>query len=182
MTPRYSFGLSTGMLYESAKRELPRHLQSESMRKRSPGPADYEMPSTLKKRHRAMNSLQESTWSKVAGDAFNDLPQNNPGPAHYSPERSIDEFNKPKSSAAGYTFPLGPKDVIAVSAARNRVPGPGAHEHQGMRPHTFNRAFRGEMSLSVPNDKLMPVLENGVPGPGAYNPDPKESIPSTKIS
>jgi hypothetical protein len=38
------------------------------------------------------------------------------------------------------------------------------------------------MSLSVPNDKLMPVLENGVPGPGAYDPDPKEPIPSTKIS
>lgn len=58
--------------------------------------------------------------------------------------------------------------MIAVNADKNKVPGPGAHEHIGMRPHTFNRALRGEMELHVPDDKLIPIPDYGVPGPGAY--------------
>jgi len=169
-TPRYSFGIgsSASKLFESEKRPLPLHLRHS---KKSPGPGYYESATSIEIKHRAYESLQDSTWAKVAGGSFVDIPKMNPGPGHYSPGRSIDDLHKPKSAEPGFAFQLGFKDATANLVSKNRNPGPGSHEHQGMNPRTFNRTLRGELSPRVPDDKSVPIVDNLVPGPGTHDPD-----------
>jgi hypothetical protein len=64
---------------------------------------------------------------------------------------------------------------------RNKNPGPGSHEFIGLHSHTFNKVLQGELEPSVPNDKAVPLFLNGVPGPGAYDPDDHHPIPKFKI-
>lgn len=177
-TPKFSFGVGAGALYDSEKRPLPLHLRSN---KRSPGPGYYESTSCISTRHRAGESLQDSTWAKVAGGSFIDIPKSNPGPAHYSPGRTIDDLHKPRSAEPGFAFQMGYKDSTAAVVRRNRNPGPGAHEHIGMNPRTFNRTLKGELEPRVPDDKSVPIVDNRVPGPGAYDPDDGLPVPNFKI-
>lgn len=113
---------------------------------------------------------------------FIDIPKNNPGPAHYSPGRPIDEIHKPKSSEPGFAFQQDEKDFTAKRVARNRNPGPGQYEHTGIHSHTFNRALKGEIEQKYADDKSVPIVDNGVPGPGRYDPDDHLPVPNFKIS
>lgn len=69
-----------------------------------------------------------------------------------------------------------------AAISRNRNPGPGTHEHIGLRTHTFNKILRGEMEPKYADDKSVPIVDNGVPGPGNYDPDDHLPIPNFKIS
>lgn len=103
LTPRYSFGMasSAGKLFESEKRPLPIHLRHQ---KKSPGPGYYESATSIEIKHRASDSMQDSTWAKVAGGSFIDIAKSNPGPGHYSPGRTIDDIHKPKTAEPGFAF------------------------------------------------------------------------------
>jgi len=94
----------------------------------------------------------------------------------------MDDLHKPRSLEPGFCFQLGPKDHTAQSVRRNRNPGPGAHEYNSLHTHTFNRVLRGEMEAKYPEDKSVPIVDNGVPGPGTYEPDDHLPVPNFKIS
>ena len=180
LSPRFSFGMSAGtQIMHSDKRKLPPHLVRESS---SPGPGAYEAPETILTKRRDKRSLQETTWQKVR-QGFIDIPQSNPGPGHYSPgSRTTHDFPSPRSKEPGMSFPLGPKDAMNASISRNHNPGPGTHEIYGMRTHTFNKVHLGEREPDYVDDKSVPIIDNGVPGPGAYKPNDGLPIPSFKIS
>ena len=118
---------------------------------------------------------------KIRG-GFIDIPQGNPGPGKYSPNRTIDDLQKPKSLEPGFAFQLGPKDALLAAVKRNRNPGPGTHEFIGLHTHTYNKILRGEAEPKYPEDKSVPIVDNGVPGPGAYDPDDHKPVPNFKIS
>lgn len=70
------------------------------------------------------------------------------------------------------------KDVL-----RNQNPGPGQYEFDQL--HTFSHNYylqAGDRSKLDDNDKSVPVVDNRVPGPGAYDPDDHLPIPNFKIS
>lgn len=180
MSPRFSFGTGVGSaLMNSERRPLPRHLRGE---KKSPGPGYYESQSSIQTVRRDMGSLQDSTWQKVHGGGYIDIPKNNPGPGNYSPNRTADDLHKPRSLEPGYCFQLGPKDSMGQTVSRNRNPGPGTHEHIGLHTHSFNKVLRGEMEPKYPEDKSVPIVDNGVPGPGTYDPNDHLPVPNFKIS
>ena len=79
------------------------------------------------------------------------------------------------------SFPLGAKDVLSASLIRNNFPGPGTHDHIGMRTHTFNKVYLGERDAEVRGDKSVPIIDNGVPGPQKYNPKNDLAVPNFKI-
>ena len=76
---------------------------------------------------------------------------------------------------------MGPKDSLAAAVRRNLNPGPGTHEHISMKTHTFNKVLRQEMEPHYADDKCPPVVDNGVPGPGAYNANDNPPVPNFKI-
>lgn len=166
-------------MFESTKRNLPSHLQFE---KKSPGPGHYESASTIRTKHRATGSQQDSTWAKVHGGAFMDLPKNNPGPGQYSPGRPLDEVHKPKSLEPGFSFQQDDRDGMGKEISKNRNPGPGQYERHGMLSHTFNRVHKGELEARYAEDKSVPIIDNGVPGPGNYDPNDHKPVPNFKIS
>jgi len=51
-----------------------------------------------------------------------------------------------------------------------------------MRTETFNLIHKGAKEPDFHNEKLTKVLDNGVPGPGSYNPKDDPSIPNFKMS
>lgn len=77
---------------------------------------------------------------------------------------------------------MGPKDALLAAVKRNRNPGPGTHEFIGLHTHTYNKILRGETEPKYPEDKSVPIVDNGVPGPGAYDPDDHQPVPNFKIS
>ena len=178
-TPRFSFGMGFGgELFKSTKRNLPSHLQNE---KKSPGPGQYESVSSMQTKYRATNSMQDSTWAKVHGGSFIDIPKNNPGPGQYSPGRLVDEIHRPKSLERGFAFSQDDRDSMSRELNKNRNPGPGEYERRGMLSHTFNRVHKGELEPRYKDDKSVPTIDNGVPGPGAYHPASRDGVPSFKI-
>ena len=77
---------------------------------------------------------------------------------------------------------MGPKDSMGASIRRNRNPGPGSHEYDSLKTHTFNKVLRGEMEPNYADDKCPPVVDNGVPGPGTHDPKEQIAVPNFKIS
>lgn len=180
LSPKFSFGMSAGtQIIHSERRKVPPHLIRESS---SPGPGAYEAADTVQTKKRDKRSTQETTWSKIR-QGFIDIPQCNPGPGQYSPHsRTAHNFPSPRSLEPGCAFPLGPKDAMAQAISRNQNPGPGTHDHFGMRTHTFNKVHLGEREPDYIDDKSVPIVDNGVPGPGAYNAKDDLPIPNFKIS
>lgn len=71
-------------------------------------------------------------------------------------------------------FSQGPKDALSQAVSKNLNPGPGAHDPHLLKSGTSKRMLGGSLGFK-------PLTDNGVPGPGTYQPDPNYPISSFKI-
>lgn len=87
------------------KHNIPEHLRRSQPD--MPGPAEYELPSSIKKNNRKNNILGDSTWQRGKFD-LRSHPKENPGPGHYRLEDGpvFEASNKSATLAPGYTFPI----------------------------------------------------------------------------
>ena len=118
----------------------------------------------------------DCTWSKTRG-GFNDLPLGVPGPGTYDFLNMTESLNLNRSRAMepGFTFPAGSRDALKPDTAKNVDLGPGSHDPRLLKSGTSRRFLGGSLGVK-------PLVDNGVPGPGTYEPEPIESIPSFKIA
>ena len=118
----------------------------------------------------------DCTWSKTRG-GFNDLPLGVPGPGTYDFLNLTESLNLNRSRAMepGFTFPAGSRDAQKPDTAKNVDLGPGSHDPRLPKSGTSRRFLGGSLGVK-------PLIDNGVPGPGTYVPEPIESIPSFKIA
>jgi hypothetical protein len=86
----------------SGRKSVPAHL-ARGVERKSPGPGWYETESCLHTKWRAEKSNQDSTWAKVHGGSFIDIPKNNPGPGQYETHREL-KAHRPKSLEPGFAF------------------------------------------------------------------------------
>lgn len=85
-------------------------------------------------------------------------------------------MNKCKAMEPGFAVPLGPKDAIQQAINKNTNPTPWAHN---IRP-LDSRKPGSHSTLGVAGPPK-PLPDNGVPGPGTYEIEPNNPVPSFKI-
>lgn len=90
---------------------MPAHLRRNTFT--APGPAHYNLPTSIHLMGLDEHSRADCTWSKTRG-GFNDLPRENPGPGTYELLGFNESINLNRSRALepGYTFPTGLKDAL----------------------------------------------------------------------
>lgn len=118
---------------------MPNHLR-RGVERKSPGPGWYEAPSSIKASTRPKESGQDSTWAKVAGGSFIDIPKNNPGPGQYETHKEIISA-RPKSLEPGFAMQNGPKDAMLRDVLRNLNPGAGEYEFPAMHTFSHNKSL-----------------------------------------
>ena len=50
-----------------------------------------------------------------------------------------------------------------------------------MKTHTHNSVFKGELEPEFNDERIAPLRDNGIPGPGTYVPDDHRIIQVIKI-
>lgn len=173
MAPKYSFGVKVGGDPKDFAHKLPKHLRPRTMEK--PGPGTYEARSSLKQNTRHQNSHQDCTWQVAPATNLHGK-KVGPGPGQYDHENlefKNENVRNQKHLKPDSNFPLDARfRGQSTSAALN--PGPGQYNPDQSKPKFQKSMLGGKIGESKNYD-------NYVPGPGTYDMEPKDPIPSFKI-
>lgn len=71
--------------------------------------------------------------------------------------------------------------LLAATKKNMALPGPGSHEIPGLKVQSFNTVARGEIYPEWREDRITPMRDLGVPGPGTYSPDDHKPIAGFKL-
>ena len=133
-------------------------------KKEGPGPGSYELPGCV----RVAKSTKRATFGMAERD-WSDLPKHSPAPNNYYP-------NKFTEATHQYSFPKAMKSDEARLYKSSFTPGPGAYEiRKDDKQEGPAKSFLG--GALEEKDKI----DNGVPGPGHYNPKELEHPPGFRI-
>lgn len=83
-------------------------------------------------------------------------------------------LHRSRALEPGFAFPLGQRDAYMSQTTKNINLGPGSHDPHLPKSGTSKRMLGGSLGAK-------PLIDNGVPGPGTYQPEPIERIQSFKI-
>jgi hypothetical protein len=144
------------------------HLRPEKVD--GPGPGAYRMPNSVKIQKRHPLSVNRTTFG-TAGRQFVNLPKDTPAPNHYRPIHFTEA-----SHAYSISRPpeIEPRDALL---AKQRLPGPGSYN--------VTKEMKDDMkyakSMLGGSLKEKELVDNGVPGPDAYQIGPTHKIPGFVI-
>jgi hypothetical protein len=130
-----------------------------------PGPGAYKLPGSLNLRARHPSAVGRTTFG-TAGREFSDLPQDTPAPNKYH----VAKFTE---AAHGYTFPLAIRGDDTQAQKRARMPDPHTYVNKN-EMRLQNRQAKSILGGRLEEKQLE---DNGIPGPGAYNANPVNTIP-----
>jgi len=153
---------------------MPAHLRRNTFT--APGPGTYVPPTSIHLMGLDRFNRTDCTWSKVRG-GFNDIPSGMPGPGTYdilNLEETMN-LNRSKAMEPGFTFPTGSRDASQPQSSKNYDLGPGSHDPKLPKSSTSRRFLGGSLGIKA-------LVDNGVPGPGTYQPEELITVPSYKIS
>lgn len=121
-----------------------------------PGPGSYVAPSSIKVAKVPENAQKKTTFGMATRD-WSDLPKGVPAPNQYY-------VNKFTEASHLYSFPKSMKSDEAKLYKSSFTPGPGAYEiRKEDKQEGTAKSFLGGPLEQKYN------IDNGVPGPGAYN-------------
>lgn len=133
-------------------------------KKDGPGPGSYDMGSSL----RVAKLGNKNTFGKASRD-WSDLPKGTPAPNHYNPGKFTEASHM-------YSFPKDENANKQQLLKASYAPGPGTYDIRRMEGNDG----QAKSMLGGSKDPKQ-ILDNGVPGPGQYNPKPTDTIPGFKI-
>lgn len=134
-------------------------------KKGGPGPGSYDMSSSMKIYQPSETNSNKTTWSKAHRDAG--LKKDGIAANHYNPVLV-------NAGNYMYSFPKASKGDEVGEAKSSAAPGPGAYE---VRKDEVNLVGKPNFGGRNENEKL----DNGVPGPGQYDMDPRYPVPGFVI-
>jgi len=172
MGPKFSFGSRFDSDVRSQAHLRPKKVDG-------PGPGDYALPSSIKQNDRDKQSHQRSTWGNgerewsylpKKDDKGNKKNKDNIMYKKHQPEKIIYQSELP-----GYLFPKMQKQEMSAKDKNMAHIGPDKYHIPPLAQGTAKRILGG--SLKPPQ-----LVDDLVPGPGAYEADAKQSVPGFVIA